>query len=125
MLERCEVVFKFLHRDFGIDLGGGDVRMTENTADAFDGYPLVECQNGKAMSGAMHGDMLTETTFIHNTKNTFGHRAVFHRGKDCLSLLMVSPDDFQWNVEQLHLEGYLGLMPLGNDPGATIDGDNI
>ena len=99
MLERCEVVFKFLHRDFGIDLGGGDIRMTENTADAFDGYPLVECQNGKAMSGAMQGDMFVEPTLIHHPMDTFGHRAIFHRGKDGLSLLMVSSDDFQWNVE--------------------------
>ena len=53
MLESCEVIVEFLHRDFCIDLGGGDVRMTKDTTDAFNRYPLGECQNGKGMSGAM------------------------------------------------------------------------
>ena len=57
--------------------------------------------------------------------NPFGHRAVFHRGENGLSILMVFSDDFQWDVKQLYLEGYLGLMPFGDDPGSTVDGDDI
>ena len=53
MLEGREVIIELLHRDFGINLGGGDVRMTKDTTDAFNRYPLGECQNGKGMSGAM------------------------------------------------------------------------
>ena len=46
-------------------------------------------------------------------------------GENGLSILMVSFDDFQWNVKQLYLEGYLGLMSLGDDPSSTVDGDDI
>ena len=89
---------EFLHRDFGIDLGGGDVRMTEDPTDAFDGYPLVESQHGKAVSGAMQGDMFVEPTFIHHPMDAFSHCAVFHRRKNGLPFLMVSPDDFKRDV---------------------------
>ena len=33
-------MIEFLHRDFGIDLGSGDVRMAENLTDAFDGHSI-------------------------------------------------------------------------------------
>lgn len=125
MLEGREVIIELLHRDFGINLGGGDVRMAKNPTDALDGYPLVECQHGKTMSGAMQSDMFVESTFVHHPMNPFGHRAVFHRGENGLSILMVFSDDFQWDVKQLYLEGYLGLMPFGDDPGSTVDGDDI
>ena len=125
MLEGREVIIELLHRDFGINLGGGDVRMAKNPTDALDGYPLVECQHGKAMSGAMQSDMFVESTFVHHPMNPFGHRAVFHRGENGLSILMVFSDDFQWDVKQLYLEGYLGLMSLGDDPSSTVDGDDI
>ena len=125
MLEGREVIIELLHRDFGINLGGGDVRMAKNPTDALDGYPLVECQHGKAMSGAMQSDMFVESTFVHHPMNPFGHRAVFHRGENGLSILMVFSDDFQWDVKQLYLEGYLGLMPFGDDPGSTVDSDDI
>ena len=125
MLEGREVIIELLHRDFGINLGGGDVRMAKNPTDALDGYPLVECQHGKAMSGAMQSDMFVESTFVHHPMNPFGHRAVFHRGENGLSILMVFSDDFQWDVKQLYLKGYLGLMPFGDDPGSTVDSDDI
>ena len=86
MLEGREVIIELLHRDFGINLGGGDVRMARNPTDALDGYPLVECQHGKAMSGAMQSDMFVESTFVHHPMNPFGHRAVFHRGENGLSI---------------------------------------
>ena len=69
--------------------------------------------------------MFAEPALIHHPKDTFGHCAIFHRGENGLSILMVSFDDFQWNIKQLYLEGYLGLMPLGDDPGSTVDGDDV
>ena len=125
MLERCEVVFEFLHGDFGINLGGGDVRMTENTADGFNGNSLIECQNSKAMSGAMHGDMFAESTFVHHPMDALGHRSIFHRGKNRLTFMTVSSNNLKWNVEQFYLKRNLRLMPLGNDPSSSVNGDDI
>lgn len=99
MLKGREVIIELLHRDFGINLGGGDVRMAENPTDALDGYPLVECQHGKGMSGAMQGDMFVESTFVHHPMNPFGHRAVFHRREDGLPILMVLLDDVEGDVQ--------------------------
>ena len=112
MLECREVMIELLHRDFGIDLGGGDVRMAENPTDAFNGHSIVQRQDGKTMSGTVHGDMLLESTFVHHAMDTFRHRPIFHERKDSLPLMMVSPDDFQRDVKQLYLERDLGLMSL-------------
>ena len=92
-------MIEFLHCDFGIDLGGGNVRMSENPTDAFDGYAIVQRQDGKTMSGTVHGDMLLESTFVHHAMDTFRHRPIFHGRKDGLSLLMVSFEDFQGDVQ--------------------------
>ena len=99
MLECREVMIEFLHCDFGIDLGGGNVRMSENPTDAFDGYAIVQRQDGKTMSGTVHGDMLLESTFVHHAMDAFRHRPVFHRWEDGLSFLMVSFEDFQRDVK--------------------------
>ena len=99
MLECREVMIEFLHRDFGIDLGGGDVRMAENPTDAFNGHSIVQRQDGKTMSGTVHGDMFLESTFVHHAMDTFRHRPIFHGRKDGLSLLMVSFEDFQGDVQ--------------------------
>ena len=99
MLECREVMIELLHRDFGIDLSGGDVRMSENPADTFDGHSIVQRQDSKAMSGAMHGDMLLEPAFVHHTMDALRHRPIFHRWEDGLSLLMVSFEDFQGDVQ--------------------------
>ena len=92
-------MIEFLHCDFGIDLGGGNVRMAENPTDAFDGYSIVQGKDGKAMSGAVHGDMLLEPTFVHHTMDALRHRPILHGRKDGLSLLMVSFEDFQGDVQ--------------------------
>ena len=99
MLECREVMIEFLHRDFGIDLGSGDVRMAENPTDAFNGHSIVQRQDGKTMSGTVHGDMLLESTFVHHAMDTFRHRPILHRREDGLSLLMISFEDFQGDVQ--------------------------
>ena len=83
-----------MHRDFGIDLGRRDIRVTKNSTDTFDGYALVESEYRKTMSGAMQGDMFMESTLIHDAVDALGHRAIFHRWKDHLPFLMVAPDNF-------------------------------
>ena len=98
-------MIEFLHRNLGIDLGGGDVCMTEDSADTLDRHTIVQSQDSKAMSGAVHGDMLSETALVHHTMDAFRHRPVFHRREDGLSLLMVSFDDFQGDLSNFTWKG--------------------
>ena len=87
-----------MHRDLGINLGGGDVRVTEDSTNTLDGHPIVQRQDGKTMSGTVHGDMFPETTLVHHTMDPFRHRPIFHRREDSLSLIMISVEDFQGDV---------------------------
>ena len=52
------------------------------------------------MSGTVHGDMFPETTLVHHTMDPFCHRPIFHRREDSLSLIMISVEDFQGDVEK-------------------------
>ena len=50
----------FLVGDFGVDLGGADVRVAEDAAEGFDRHAAVEGQRGEGMAADMEGQVLAD-----------------------------------------------------------------
>lgn len=68
--------------------------MPEHPAQAFYGHSLVDGQDGKAVSGAMHRDVLSYTQFFHDLSYIRSEAAILDNTENSLMpFLLIMTDN--------------------------------
>ena len=99
-----------------------NVRVSQHTAHAFNGHSLAKSQCSKRMTCAMVGDLLLYSAFRHYLFQLFAHRPIvdFSENQPVFRQILVPFDYLQGNIQQLHLERDICLMPFRQYPFLTV-----
>ena len=99
-----------------------NVRVSQNTAHAFNGHPLAKSQCSKCMTSAVVGDLLLYSAFRHYLFQLFAHRPIvdFPENQPVFRQILVPFDYLQGNIKQLHLERDICLVPFRQYPFLTV-----
>ena len=120
-IEKCHLSAQLLHSDFGVDLGGGYVRVSEYTADALDGYAGIKGCDGKGVPCTVECDVLGDATGLHQPWHLCGECAVVDRTKYSIGIATVTVDDVEGYRPQPDDEGCVGFLSVCLYPQFPVD----